>query len=172
MKRGLTSIVLYAIFLFVLIYPIQTLFVNQEPIQISHKLEYLPTDDVQLVLQADNITSFQIPLGDFKNRQFEGISNVEVKEYFSTISISVYATESCLIFHTQLERIETPSWSVWGMPLGSYNIVTQTIDNGVLNLTLHPEMDTLAGFMLIGGIVGILFIAHIVGRMSVSKKHE
>lgn len=169
MKKILTFIVLSTLFVFIFIYLPIRMFEDQEPIQITRQLD-LPTDDVQLVLQADNVSSFELLLSEFKNRQFEGVSSVGVERLTttgktSTVDIIVYARESGTNFHAHLESIEIPKWSFWGVNMGDYYIVDETIDSGVLNLTLHPRMGVLGIVVVLAVAVVLILTAILIDKI-------
>ena len=177
MKKTLTFIVLFSVLVGMILWLPWYVFEDQELVQITHELEDLPTNDVQIVLQADDISSFELSLDEFKNRQFKGISSLEVKRsnktgQTSTAEVTMYASESGTTFHVQLENIEMSRWSLWGVNMGSYFIVDQTLDDGVLTLSLERDMGLLLLFMIGGLGLGLILISTLINRIWPDEKND
>jgi hypothetical protein len=109
------------------------------PIEVSHQLEYLPTDDVSLTSKVGGAESFELPFDQFKKLSFEGATYIVFSQNLDTVKVNATALSSGVIFHTVIDEIEIPTVVMGKIFLTRYEIVDKKITDGTIILSLTPD---------------------------------
>lgn len=158
-KKILIYITFYILIAFATVYYTYSEYNKIKPVEVSHRLEYLPTSDISLTAWEGSAPSYYLSLEDFQKLSFEGVTYIVLTHGLDTVEVHVTAINTDgVIFNTMIDEIEIPTVIIASIDFASYKIIKEEINGDTVILNLISDNSVFWTFsILLVVLVGLIF---------------